>query len=321
MIVLFIAAGLVIGRVVFLIEKTFSSVSATKISTAKTVDYQDSNDFDHDGLDNGEEAVWGTDPYNPDTDGDGYLDGEEILSDHNPLLATNDALENQRNFLARNSTERLAQLITGGIISGELKSADPQFLASTVNDTAQATIFSILSALEDVDIPPAPSNLVSNTKENQEKYLAAIFDIIDSELTSIIFSQPGELVKLFSPSPQTTQGEFFDQAQKEAIKARYLQYALTFQQAADDLSNFSVPQDWTGIHQKIIVLLKKLEVYHRAIALATADPLKQLVVLGNLQNIYLEAHPILIAINTKIKTNQLSPPNSSFFDVSLLLNP
>lgn len=35
-------------------------------------------DSDHDGLTNDEEAALGTDPYNPDTDGDGLLDGWEV---------------------------------------------------------------------------------------------------------------------------------------------------------------------------------------------------------------------------------------------------
>jgi hypothetical protein len=37
-------------------------------------------DPDHDGLSNAAEAFWGTDPNNPDTDGDGLPDGEEVGS-------------------------------------------------------------------------------------------------------------------------------------------------------------------------------------------------------------------------------------------------
>ena len=36
------------------------------------------NDDDDDGLTNGEEAVWGTEIDNPDTDGDGLEDGDEV---------------------------------------------------------------------------------------------------------------------------------------------------------------------------------------------------------------------------------------------------
>ena len=43
-------------------------------------------DSDDDGLSDKDEInIWHTDPYNPDTDGDGYLDGDEVKSGYNPL--------------------------------------------------------------------------------------------------------------------------------------------------------------------------------------------------------------------------------------------
>jgi hypothetical protein len=48
-------------------------------------------DPDHDGLTNLQEFQLGTDPNNPDTDGDGLTDGQEVLIYHtNPLLASTD---------------------------------------------------------------------------------------------------------------------------------------------------------------------------------------------------------------------------------------
>jgi hypothetical protein len=45
----------------------------------------DTEDFDNDGLNNGQERLAGTDPANPDTDGDGLNDGAEVLAGTNPL--------------------------------------------------------------------------------------------------------------------------------------------------------------------------------------------------------------------------------------------
>ena len=42
-------------------------------------------DYDQDGLTDQEEKMLGTDPRNPDTDGDGYTDGKEVQSGYNPL--------------------------------------------------------------------------------------------------------------------------------------------------------------------------------------------------------------------------------------------
>ena len=44
-------------------------------------------DSDNDGLTDAEEKIYGTDPHNPDTDGDGYLDGAEVKAGYNPLGA------------------------------------------------------------------------------------------------------------------------------------------------------------------------------------------------------------------------------------------
>jgi hypothetical protein len=43
-------------------------------------------DSDNDGLTDAEEKVYGTDPFNRDTDGDGYSDGVEVKSGYNPLI-------------------------------------------------------------------------------------------------------------------------------------------------------------------------------------------------------------------------------------------
>ncbi len=46
---------------------------------------QEEADDDEDGLTTVQEATYGTDPDNSDTDGDGYLDGAEVSAGYNPL--------------------------------------------------------------------------------------------------------------------------------------------------------------------------------------------------------------------------------------------
>ncbi len=319
MIGLFIVAGLIVTRVGVLINKTFHPAVA-RFSSPITRDYQDSDDFDNDGLSNAEEAVWNSDPYDPDTDKDGYLDGEEVASDHNPLLAGDDSLAKQRNFLALNSTERMATLIAGGLLSGDLKSTDnPSVYAQSVDTVAGSTVYSVLSALENVDLPEEVAHVVPSTKASQDDYLETILKVISPGLTDLALGQPKEIVLLFSPNQNTEGTDVFDPQQKERIKTKYLRHAQEFQQAFENLSPVAVPQGWEKIHQKVLTLLKKLELYHRSIALSIDDPLKQMLVLGNLQTVYFEAQPILAQIDSKIKSQGLTPPDNNFFNISLLL--
>jgi len=56
-----------------------------KVSLVSNTQNISSLDSDSDGLKDWEEALWGTDPKNPDTDGDGTPDGEEVKEGRNPL--------------------------------------------------------------------------------------------------------------------------------------------------------------------------------------------------------------------------------------------
>ena len=76
-----VAVFLAIGLILFI--GTYSKKGV--FSRTALIESQD-KDSDNDGLKDWEEELYKTSPYNPDTDGDGYLDGEEINSGHNPLV-------------------------------------------------------------------------------------------------------------------------------------------------------------------------------------------------------------------------------------------
>jgi hypothetical protein len=65
---------------VFLLH--LATFATAKNATSPINIFQDS---DNDGLSDAEEKVYGTDTRNPDTDGDGYTDGAEVLGGYNPL--------------------------------------------------------------------------------------------------------------------------------------------------------------------------------------------------------------------------------------------
>ncbi len=83
LVVIIIGALLIIGGIIFILEY---SEKDTLLGLEKRAESQDFRDSDNDGLRDWEEELYHTDPLNPDSDGDGYLDGEEVDSGHNPLV-------------------------------------------------------------------------------------------------------------------------------------------------------------------------------------------------------------------------------------------
>lgn len=70
-----------------------SSSARSALSASSDAAPSANDDKDKDGLKDWEETLWGTDPEDPDTDGDGTKDGAEVESSRNPLTAgPNDAI-------------------------------------------------------------------------------------------------------------------------------------------------------------------------------------------------------------------------------------
>src|SRR3990167_1633294 len=116
--------GLIALVSVFSFFNSFGNSSSTflKPLTGSVLEAVD-QDADKDGLANREESYWNTDFQNPDTDGDGFLDGEEVASGHDPLIPGSD------DFLPTdaNLTKKLSSLTLAGLYEGSLKSDSPNY--------------------------------------------------------------------------------------------------------------------------------------------------------------------------------------------------
>jgi len=66
--------------------------STAPVAVVERVSTSTLGDADEDGVPDWKELLWGTDPYNPDTDGDGISDGDEIAANVNPLKAGSEPL-------------------------------------------------------------------------------------------------------------------------------------------------------------------------------------------------------------------------------------
>lgn len=101
------------------------------------------SDADDDGLSNEEEKVYGTDPNNPDTDGDSYRDGVEVTSGYDPLKpAPGDAIvavEGDLNAKQTREVDGVGGLALDENLSQEL-TASLQSLATEARENGQESI-------------------------------------------------------------------------------------------------------------------------------------------------------------------------------------
>lgn len=261
-------------------------------------------DIDQDGLCNDEEPIYRTDPLNKDTDGDGFLDGEEIASGRDPIKPGPDDLLPTQNSQSLNITDKVSDLITGAFYAGDLDPhANPEIYNKSLTDISYEIIINNSAVLDPKNIPINKINNSSNSKEVQEKYLNTIVTIIENDLWGQLINEPRVLAMKFV--------NFNTEDQKNiANSKRYFNdKANHYMEVLQKVDALAVPPSWFNIHQSILTGLQTLVINHQALSQTNNDPLKSIAAVDNLMNLYQEVQPLVVSIVQNIKKNDLNPPN------------
>ena len=285
----------------FSIYSFFNSFSASS-PTAKTanilqnsISFKLDSDVDKDGLTNRDESYWNTDFQNPDSDGDGFLDGEEVSSGHDPLIPSpNDILNNG------NLTDKLSSLTLSGLYEGSLKPSDPSYNKS-LNDMALAVMDDATKSLSP-EIDFNKLKVISSNKKNQEVYI----EEISSHFENFLKTYGEEMQSLQKYLELINQKGF---GNKDVIS--YFQAKeQRFQDMFNGVYSLTVPKNWTQAHINFLRLIKTLQVSNNSIAHGSEDPVKAsagLNALGETLENFSETISLFI---DKIKSENL---NNSFF--------
>jgi hypothetical protein len=214
-------------------------------------------DEDGDGLSNADESYWNTDYLNPDSDGDGFLDGEETASGHDPTLAGPSDTR-----LGTNLTNQLADITLAGLVEGSLKPDHPDFEKSI--DTLSLSVIDegIASFIPKDDI--SKIILIEPTTENQEKYLTqigAVLELFYKTLADEVINFENKLALIDNGGMANPQYiEFFSKKREE------------FEIVAQELMKVPTPKNWFQEHSEFLTVISGFAQVNHALAGGKDDP-------------------------------------------------
>lgn len=268
--------GVFIGGAVVLRTK---GIGATILTEGKKVMFpiasQPDADPDNDGLKNWEEDTHRTDPRNPDTDGDGYLDGEETASGYDPTIpAPNDAIEGTDTGaprpLPKNLTNQLAQLLAEKIAKGEVEPSaankisfdDPsisynqEIIDEVFYEVGQrAKQYFAMPEIrdEDIKISTQPTDY-----EEIGRYITAMSQAVASNSAGTNSKQ--------------TEPEIIKEA-VETKDMRKIEVLLeSYKQGVEKTKQVEAPKDFADIHKKQLAIFAQLEKIMTAVKNLEEDP-------------------------------------------------
>ncbi|MEA2113751.1 MAG: hypothetical protein U9P63_03825 [Patescibacteria group bacterium] len=285
--VLVLIAGISIGGYLVLgskfIRANFLEQVACDINKEEIID-----DADYDGLTDWEEKIYKTDPDNPDTDGDGYLDGEEVASGYDPTKkAPNDKLTNEENTDSANQLTRpepgnLTQML-GYLLKNQMLFDDPigynkQNISSPEQVLTQAMDQKVVEALQKASAGFL-SEFTSDFKESQ-------FSVLNDNSFQAVMDYREQIAEKIGPlnSCQDINNIKDDtEIVTEAIASKnFCQInclSASYLQGYQVIKEIPVPVTCLEIHKKLLTILWTLSKSYQALPEFENDPLKGLIAL------------------------------------------
>jgi len=242
-------------------------------------------DVDKDGLTNREESYWNTDFQNPDTDGDGYLDGEEIASGHNPSKAgPDDALLD-----AKNITNKSGALLVAGLSEGSLKTSSPRFdksVDSIVDDLFyQSVINHDKTAL--ADFVEGNISTIGSDKASVQEYLQNMNSMLESfwieDLKGFV-----KVLNIFQDLDKT-------QDYKNPKFTNAIDNEVTrFENQIKQLEAVQIPSTWVSTHSQLVVEMQSMTKNYILFKNLDNDPMQGVIAYITLSKEFTDKLPVLL---------------------------
>ena len=236
----------------------------------KTDEFLKTEDEDQDGLPVWLEEFYKSDPKNPDTDGDGTLDGEEIelkrdptiAGPNDPLLTFRDVLQDQvdiSDFKPGTLTESVSLDLFQQYLNFKKEgSLDPQDQQSLLNQVTQ-------KAVEQSGLEKKYSQKDVNTVASTAESITAYGDRY-AQIAISIFTQIDANKNIRD-----------DVVYLKKVSEIYADYT-------NQIALMSVPDVFTEVHVELLNIVNDTSVFFEKVAQADDDPVSALVVAAQYRN-------------------------------------
>lgn len=255
------------------------------------------DDPDHDGLNNQQEVIWGSDPFNSDSDGDGFKDGEEVNSGHNPLVPGPDDLINSDNL-----TDQLSQLAVSGLYAGALN-PDSADYTKTLNDITSSVADSG-TYLFNKTIDPSAFAVIDGSAQTNTAYVRASAPLFQQFSNTL----GNEFTNIKDNLNAIGKGGF-----SGPVKKFFTQQATIYDDITKTGLALSVPRPFVNTHVNFLSLTQQMSTISTAIANGDTDSVKAALALDALGDMYTKYINFLTAYsdtlqNVHVDINSLDNP-------------
>src|SRR3989344_3735121 len=245
-------------------------------------------DWDKDGLNNKEESYWNTDPNNPDTDGDGYLDGEEVASGHDPLIpGPDDLLPTDENL-----TMKMSQLTLAGLVEGSLKSNSSNYEQS-LNDLADVIADDAVTSFQ-IDVSKIELRIIGSDKFSQQNYIEELSRTYEKLLETFI-------EQMLALEDNLNNIGAYGMAHGGVVKS-FAGSSSRYQEIYYELLKMGVPKNWESNHLGVVKIVGELSQASQTVVSGSNDPIKATVGLNKIVQLWEILPEITEAYSEKIKT-------------------
>lgn len=270
--------GIILGGYIVLNSRATKANLLEEI--AKDINNQKlTNDIDKDGLENWEEDIYNTDPNNPDSDGDGYLDGEEVASGFDPLKAEGDKLSTNTVQQSRPEPGNLTQTL-GYILSFQIKNEQYPMMADITSieemagtEVDEKVTQAIQKASASFLFEFSPDYQTNELKISTDNSLNAIKKYAGEASEKI-----GESDSCQNPNNLKNESEIIQEAIESKNFSQINCLSASYLQTYQDFKQIAVPQVWLGIHKEFLSIFWKFHKIYQIIPQYENDPLKGLIV-------------------------------------------